>query len=182
MKRWLKRNLPAPAAMRANRHVGLFGRLLHDPNLWHLNRRSVASGVAVGLFVMFLPPLGQTLLAAALAILFRVNLPIAVMVSLITNPLTIPPIYYTTYNLGCWVLGITPERFDLDFWLDWQRWQAVIWPVTLGGLICGALCAALGYVLVQLLWRWRLTRQIRLRRARYQSVARDRRPSSKRQI
>jgi uncharacterized protein len=81
VKRWLKRILPAPRTFLANGRFGMFGKLLHDPNLWHLNRYSVSGAVAVGLFVVFMPPLGQTILAVAAAILLRVNLPIAVLVS-----------------------------------------------------------------------------------------------------
>ncbi len=182
MKRWLKRNLPTPAAIRANRHLGVFGSLLHDPNLWHLNRRSVAGGAAIGLFAMFLPPIGQSLIAAAVAILLRVNLPIAVAACWITNPVTTPPMFYFAYRLGCWVLGSVPGQFNLEFWLDWHHWEAIIWPMTVGGIICGAVCSALGYLLIQAIWRWRMIRQIKRRRERYRAATANKRPSSSRQI
>ena len=51
---------------------------LQDPALWYLNRRSVAGAFAIGMFVMYLPPLGQLLIAVAGAIAFRVNFPISV--------------------------------------------------------------------------------------------------------
>lgn len=182
MKRWLKRNLPARTSFLANGRFGLFGRLLHDPNLWHLNRYSVSGAVAIGLFVAFMPPLGQSLLAAALAIWLRVNLPIAALTTFVTNPLTIPPVFYFAYRVGCWLLVITPERFDLDFWLDPLQWTAVVWPMTVGCLICGALAAGLGYATIQTFWRWRILRQIERRRARYRATTSGAsRPSSRRQ-
>jgi uncharacterized protein len=182
VKRWLKRNLPTPVAIRANRHFGVFGKLLHDPNLWHLNRRSVAGAVAVGMFVVFLPPLGQSLIAAAAAIVLRVNLPIAVLTTWISNPVTIPPMLYFAYRLGCWLIGIEPEHVNLEFWLDWRHWLAVLWPLMVGSLVCGIVCSALGYFTTQALWRLRLMRQIRLRRERYRAAtSRDNNPSSKRQ-
>lgn len=166
MKRWLKRVAPQRAQLDGHRHLRVFGRLLQDPNLWHLNRRSVAGAVAVGLFVMYLPPVGQMLIAAAFAIALRVNLPISVALVWITNPLTIPPMYYAGYRLGCWILGHEPSAFDMDFWLHWRNWLEIIGPLTIGSLICGLVCSALGYVTVQAVWRWNLMRQIRLRKAR----------------
>jgi uncharacterized protein len=183
VKQWLKRNLPTPRTIRSNRHLGVFGTLLHDPNLWHLNRRSASGGVAVGLFVMFLPPFGQSILAAGAAIFFRVNLPIAVASSWISNPVTIPPMLYFAYRLGCWLLGIEPEHLNIEFWLDWRLWLAVLWPLMLGSLVCGMIASGMGYLAIQGLWRWRLVRLIRRRRERYRAASsRDNRPSSNRQV
>lgn len=182
MKRWLKRNLPARGSILESPQLGVFGKLLHDPNLWHLNRHSVAGAVAVGLFVAFLPPLGQSLVAAGAAILFRVNLPIAVVTTWVSNPLTIPPMLYFAYCLGCWLLGIEPAGFRLEFWLDWHNWLRVIWPLALGSLVCATICSSLGYLMIQSVWRWRLVRLIRARRARYRAAASGTsRPSSRRQ-
>lgn len=166
MKRWLKRIAPKRAQLDGHRHLRVFGRLLNDPNLWHLNRRSVAGAVAVGLFVMYLPPVGQMLIAAAFAIYLRVNLPISVVLVWLSNPLTIPPMYYLAYRLGSWILGHEPRGFDIDFWIHWRNWLEIIAPLSLGSLICGLTCSALGYLSVQALWRWNLMRQIRLRKAR----------------
>src|SRR4051812_48639281 len=104
-RKLLKRYLPDPAKLKARKELRALGRLLEDPYLLHLNRRSVAAGLAAGLFVAFIPTLGQMLLAAALAILVRGNLVIAVIAVWITNPLTAPPILYVSYRLGAWMLG-----------------------------------------------------------------------------
>lgn len=171
VKRWLRRNLPKPGTILENRNFSVFGTLLHDPNLWHLNRRSAAGAFGVGLFMMYMPPIGQMFMAAAAAIALRVNLPISVALVWITNPVTIPPMYYFAYLVGCAILGAPTAGFSLAFWSDWHNWIAVLAPLGLGMLICAAACSAAGYFGVQVLWRWNLMREIRHRKARYQTMA-----------
>lgn len=181
MKRWLRRISPDPKTIRENRYLRVFGTLLHNPNLWYLNRRSVSGAVAAGLFAMYMPPFGQPIMAATLAIAFRVNLPVAVSLIWLSNPLTIPPMYYFAYRLGSWLLARPPVPFEVDYWLQFENWLAVLGPVLLGCLICASLCAAVGYIAVQGLWRWNLHRQIRQRRARYTGLgSRLNAPSSSR--
>ena len=182
MKQWLKKTIPDRDKIRQHKHLRIFGKLLHDPNLWHLNRRSVSGAFAVGFFVMYLPPVAQMLIAAAGAIAFRVNLPIAASLVWITNPITIPPMYYFGYRVGIWVLGEPAKTVDVEFWFEWRNWLDLLAPLTVGCLICATVCSALGYVVVQGIWRWNLVRQIRIRRARYGSnVPGLKTPSSKRQ-
>jgi uncharacterized protein (DUF2062 family) len=182
VKRWLKRLAPDRAKIREHKHLRLFGELLQDPSLWHLNRRSASGAFALGLFVMYLPPLGQMLIATAGAITFRVNLPISVALVWVSNPLTIPAMYYFAYLVGSRILGVPSQPLDLGFWLEWRNWLTLLAPMTVGCLVCGAVCSALGYFAVQGLWRWRLLRQIRLRRERYRSATSGvSTPSSKRQ-
>jgi uncharacterized protein (DUF2062 family) len=177
VKRWLKRITPDRNQVAGHRHLQIFGGLLKDPNLWHLNRRSVSGAVAVGLFVMYLPPMGQMIVAAALAIALRVNLPISVALVWVTNPITIPPMYYVAYLVGSWVLDAPAAALAMEFWFDWRNWLTIIAPLTVGGLICGTLCALAGYLVVQGLWRWNLMRQIRRRKARLLRARRARSPS-----
>ena len=93
-KKTIQRFLPDPNKIRHHKSLKIFGRLLQDANLWHLNRRSARGAFAVGLFFAFIPVPFQMVLAAAGAILFRVNLPISVALVWLTNPLTMPPIFY----------------------------------------------------------------------------------------
>ncbi len=164
-----------------SRWIRVFGNLLQDPNLWHLNRRSASGGVAVGLFMMYMPPFGQVFMATAAAIKLRVNLPIAASLVWLSNPLTIPPMFYGAYALGAWLTGQPVRTFDPHFWLDWHNWLGVLGPTLLGCVICGALVATIGYVTVQWLWRRSLLREIERRRRRY-ATARASIPSSNRQI
>lgn len=163
--------MPDPRAILENRHFSVFGTLLHDPNLWHLNRRSAAGAFGVGLFMMYMPPIGQMLMAAAAAIALRVNLPISVALVWITNPVTIPPMFYFAYLVGCWMIGAPSARFSMEFWIDWHNWVAVLAPLGLGMLVCASACSAAGYFGIQALWRWSLMREIRYRKARYRAMA-----------
>ncbi|WP_159217560.1 DUF2062 domain-containing protein, partial [Klebsiella pneumoniae] len=83
--------------------------VLYNPNLWCLNRRSAAGAFAVGLFMAFVPLPSQMIMAAGLAIVLGVNLPLSIALVWITNPITMPVIFYFTYKLGAWLMG-TPAQ------------------------------------------------------------------------
>src|SRR3954467_676888 len=104
-RKLFRRYLPTQRYVREHRYLGRFGGWLHHPNLWHLNRRSVAGGVANGLFCGLIPGPFQMLGAAVVAIAFRVNLPVALFTTLYTNPLTIGPLYVAAYYLGRLAIG-----------------------------------------------------------------------------
>src|SRR3990172_5211587 len=99
-RKFFRKYLPDAASVRANRWVAKFGTLLHHPNLWHLNRDSVAGAVAIGLFAGLVPGPLQMLTAALLAIPLQKNLPVALLVTFYTNPFTIVPLYLIAYGYG----------------------------------------------------------------------------------
>ena len=63
-KKTIKKLMPDHQKIKSNKHLQIFGDLLHNGNLWHLNRRSVAKAFAVGLFFAFVPVPFQMVLAA----------------------------------------------------------------------------------------------------------------------
>jgi uncharacterized protein (DUF2062 family) len=87
-RKYFRKYLPSHESVRNHKYLGKLGRFLHHPNLWHLNRRSVSGGVAVGMFCGLVPGPLQMLTAALLAIPLRVNLPVALLTTLYTNPFT----------------------------------------------------------------------------------------------
>src|SRR3569623_1097691 len=77
-KRIIKRYLPDHRKIREHKHLRFFGALLHVPNLWHLNRRSVSGAMSVGLVSACFPFPFHILLAVAMAIRLRVIILISV--------------------------------------------------------------------------------------------------------
>ncbi len=108
-RRIFKRYMPDPESIRNHKGLRFLGPLIQSPNLWHLNRRSVSRAMGMGLFAAFIPIPLQMLLAASLAVWVRANLPISVGLVWLTNPITMPPVFYCTYKMGAWVMGI-PAR------------------------------------------------------------------------
>ncbi|MFC1585203.1 DUF2062 domain-containing protein [Fibrobacterota bacterium] len=85
----------------------LIGDRLFDPKIWKMSAKSTAAGLGLGTFIALTPtfPL-QMVLAAALSIFFRVNMPAALMACWITNPLTMPIFYLVEYQFGNWVNSV----------------------------------------------------------------------------
>jgi hypothetical protein len=161
LRSFFKRLLPEPDRIRDHRQLRHFGSLLHDPNIWHLNRRSAAGGIAVGLFCAFIPLPVHMIVAAGAAILFRVNLPLAVVLTWITNPLTFAPVFYFAYQLGSRILHEPVRNIAFAFSIQWLQEVFVhIWqPLLLGCLILAVLSSLTGYFATILLWRILLLRQ-----------------------
>ena len=167
-RRYFRKYLPAHGKIREHRMVRIFGDLLHDPNLWHLNRRSVAGAASIGLFWAFIPMAPQMLPAAAMAIWLRVNLPLSMALVWISNPLTMPVIFWACYRIGAWILGHPTGHFRDNFEpsLGWLLNEiGTIWqPLLLGSLLVASLAALFGNLLVRLLWRLYVIRYWRRRK------------------
>jgi len=91
---------PAVDRVTSSPVVQRYAPALADPDLWHLNRRSTARAVAIGLFCGLIPGPFQVLGAIGGCLLFRANFPLAVITTLYTNPLTIVPLYLIAYEYG----------------------------------------------------------------------------------
>lgn len=154
-RRLIKRYLPDPQKIRDHKALRCLGPLLQDPNILHLNRRSVSGAFAVGLFCALLPIPFQMLIAAVGAVMARVNLPISVMLVWITNPLTIPPIFFFAHQVGTWILGTPDLHMNFEFTAEWMTEElAIIWkPLLLGSLTVGTISAITGYIGIQVIWR-----------------------------
>ena len=166
-KRLIKRLLPHHDKVRNHKHLQVFGSLLHDANLWHLNRHSASGAFGVGLFMAFVPLPFQMIFAAGAAILFRVNLPLSVCLVWITNPLTIPPMFLFAYLVGTWVIGQPATVEPVEFSIEWLQNGGIetIWlPLIVGCAICATVSGLLGYSLILWVWRWRAIEKWKNRR------------------
>ena len=177
MRRLLKRHLPNHESLAANRWLAPFGSTLFHPRLWHLNRHSAAGAVAVGLFCGLIPGPFQMLGAAVCCLLFRVNLPLALLTTLYTNPFTIVPLYILAFTIGEWILGKGSGLFTeppewgqagLWAWLDaLAQWVAELGrPLVLGLIVLGFGLSLTGYLLTRIAWRTYLIHHWNKRRSR----------------
>lgn len=165
-KKFMKRYLPTPEKVRSIRSLHLFGDVLHEPNLWHINRHSVARAFLVGIWFTFIPMPFQMIAAALGAIWLNANLPLSVALVWISNPLTMPPIFYFNYRVGAWILDRPVLTADFEVSREWisTRMVEIGIPLYLGSLITATVAACLAYLVIQYIWRRKVRGDWRLRR------------------
>ncbi|MFG6159749.1 DUF2062 domain-containing protein [Halomonas sp. 1390] len=167
-RRLLQRYLPHPDALRRRRSLRMVGHLIGNPSLWVLTRRSVANAFSVGLFSALLPIPFQMLVAAMGAWLARCNLPLSIGLVWITNPLTMPLIFFGNYRLGAWLLDTpvrpAPDRISTQ-WIAEQLVE-ILPALALGSLVAAVVTAALANLAIRLIWRWQVSRSWRQRTRR----------------
>jgi len=167
-RKTLKQFLPSPARVRRVRGLHLLGDWVYAPNLWHINRYSASMAFFVGLFVAFMPIPGQTLLAAVLAIWLRCNLPLSVALVFISNPVTMPPMFFMAYKVGAMIMQAPVQALEFELSFHWLGNElASIWkPFLLGCLICGLSLGSLGYFAMSMVWRAHVMHRWRQRKLR----------------
>jgi hypothetical protein len=145
-----------------------FDALFAHPTFLSVSRRSIAGAIWVGLFIALLPLPGQTAIALLIALLLRVNVPIAVVTTWVTNPVTMGPLFYWEYSLGRLILDIPPRNFVVELSWDWvtSGFLAIWKPLLLGSFIAATIVASLSYVSVSVAWRLIVAARYRSRHLR----------------
>jgi hypothetical protein len=150
--------------VQSHRSLRWLGPLLKRPWLWHLDRRSVALGAAIGVFFGFMIPVLQILFAALFTLLLRANLPVAAVATLVSNPFTYAPIGVLAYRTGSALLGEpisaaeerAIERGGEDVPLAPESWgervAALGKPLILGLAVFAVAGALLTWLAVNLAW------------------------------
>lgn len=168
-----RRFLPSHQSIKEHRLLRWVGPRLHDPSLWHLNRRAVARAVAIGAFFGLMIPVAQIPAAVIASLSLRANLWIAAMSTLVSNPFTYAPLYYFAYRLGAGILGIkpAPEVAEAPVVETFTQWLGHAWhwlggvgqPLLLGMLLMAVTAATVGYFVTRTLWRYHVLRKWRAR-------------------
>ena len=155
-KNVIKRMFPKLDSVKEEKILKIFGPAVLQANLWHINKKSVSRGFAIGAFCAFLPIPGiQMLLAAFLSITFAANLPLAVILTWITNPFTYIPIAYFAIKIGELFISaesayqIKSEQINILTDLM-QYWE----PLFLGSFILSIISSLLSYILIRMYWRY----------------------------
>jgi len=153
IKNVIKRLFPKLDAVKEEKILKIFGPAVLQPNLWHINKKSVSRGFAIGAFCAFLPIPGQMIIAAFLSITFAANLPISVILTWISNPFTYTPIFYFAYKIGKIIINadINVDEKEIDMLSNIKD----IWePLLLGSIILAIIGSIISYILIRVYWRY----------------------------
>lgn len=161
--------MPNREEMARNKYLAPIAHRFLSPELWRFTRRSVPRGVALGLFAGFIVPLGQIFLAAFLALPTRANVPLAALMTFITNPFTLPFWLYMANRTGSFVLNVdaavganAASRFATDTGLFADMF-ALAGVTAFGFVVLAVVSAAGGYLIAGVIWRQVVGRRRRRR-------------------
>ena len=156
----IRRYMPTREEMAKNRWLAPIAHRFLSPELWRFTRRSVPRGVALGLFAAFIIPLGQIFLAAFLALPARANVPLAALVTFITNPFTIAFWLVIANKVGNFILRIdaattayASEQLANSWWQAFVDFSQMAGVTVVGFLVMAIVSAGFGYVASSAIWR-----------------------------
>ncbi|MDF7676506.1 DUF2062 domain-containing protein [Neisseriaceae bacterium ESL0693] len=159
----LRQRWPTQETLFASRWLKPFAPWFNHECFWKLNQARAASAVAVGLFCGLMPGPTQMLSALLVAYVLRTNLPLAILTTLYTNPLTYLPLYYLAYKIGSVILSF-PSAAALPTLPQGQGMHSLVigwdWivhfgkPLLVGVPVLGSVLAVIGYGMVWFGWRW----------------------------
>lgn len=134
-----------------------FDHLLEKYNLprsyFNINRKMITRGVAIGLFWGFIPMPMQMLAVLATTPLIRFNIPLAIVIVWLSNPFTMPFMYYMEYLTGNLILGQAGIA-DMKLTLDWFSTHIgdIFIPLYVGTAFYSIVISTLVYLLLNYLW------------------------------
>ena len=118
-----------------------------------INRKSISRGVLIGLFWGFIPMPMQMLAVLAVTPFTKFNVPIAISMVWLSNPITMPFMYYMEYQTGNFLLG--SEGLDtIELTLSWfsDNWDKILVPLYVGTIPYSVGASTLVYFIINKLW------------------------------
>ena len=114
-----------------------------------LTPHEIALGVAIGIFVAFIPLFGtHTVTAIALASLLRVNTLIVLLGTQISNPLTFPFQLFASAEIGSLILHGSFLEIKFSYEIS-ALLSHYLLPIIIGGLVLGIVGSGVSYLLVK---------------------------------
>ena len=118
-----------------------------------INRKSVTRGLLIGLFWGFIPMPMQMLAVLAVTPFVKFNVPIAFSMVWLSNPVTMPFMYYMEYKTGNFLLGRSGLE-NVELTLEWfqNHWDDIVIPLYVGTVPYSLCVSFLVYLIVNYLW------------------------------
>jgi len=117
-----------------------------------VNKKMISRGAFIGLFIAMIPIPAQMLIVFAFTFVGKFNFPIAIAMCWLTNPFTMPFIYYVEYLTGQFILGSPP--IDLQITLEWfnANFSNIILPLYIGALVYATALSTVAYYAINFYW------------------------------
>ncbi|MBA4080154.1 MAG: DUF2062 domain-containing protein [Erythrobacter sp.] len=177
----IRRNTPTREEMAQNKYLAPIAHRFLSPELWRFTRRSVPRGVALGLFAAFIIPIGQIFLAAFLALPSRANVPLAALVTFVTNPFTLPFWLVVANKVGNFTLrldaagpALANAESGKGAWAMLIDLFQMAGATAFGFIVLATLTPVIGWMLSGWVWRAVVSRK-RARRLKAMEARLDRR-------
>jgi uncharacterized protein len=130
----------------------------------YLNRKTVSNAVFIGIFFAMMPIPLQMFAVIFCIPFFTFNVPLALSLVWINNPITIPFIFYFEYLLGSNLIDSNNiSKLDLSFEWFQDNFGTILEPLLLGALFIGTALAFTSKYLVNFFWRRSVRRKRFLR-------------------
>lgn len=117
-----------------------------------VNRKAITRGLLVGIFWAFIPMPFQMLAVVLCTPFFKFNIPIAIAAVWLSNPVTMPFMYYIEYLTGNFILG--KEALSVELSAGWFRDNIgdIFIPLYVGTLFYAITVSTLVFYIVDWLW------------------------------
>lgn len=118
-----------------------------------VNRRMITRGMIIGLFFALIPMPSQILATMALTPFIKFNVPVAITMVFISNPITMPPMFYVEYLTGNFLLGLEGVK-GVELTVDWfwNNLDDIVIPLYVGTAFYAFTIPPLVYFLVNRFW------------------------------
>ena len=134
------------------------------PEYLSTSRKMVVRALTLGIFIAFIPMPMQMAAILAFMPLFKFNVPLGLAMCWLSNPFTMPPMYYMEYLTGSFFLGVEPERVQMT--LEWfsNNLDNIFIPLYTGALFYSVVGASLIYWIINHFWKGSVKKDRKLHR------------------
>jgi uncharacterized protein (DUF2062 family) len=142
---------------KSNNKPSKIDRLLDKYNLpkayFAKNRKAITRGLSIGAFWALIPMPMQMAGVMAVTPFVKFNVPLAIAVVWLSNPITYPPMFYIEYITGNFLLQ-RDALADIELTMDWfsANWDLIASSLYAGAFFYATVVNALMYILTNYLW------------------------------